>query len=541
MKKDDLKIARETLIKHGLLFRFSDLDLYHGRVKKQGEKEWSVDPNFDNAGNKTGNHNINKRAALSTGNFSVASEFADARLNEVQFRAAGKGLNPEDFSPEVYKIISSDEEAVIINRNFSFSSLTNEQKLEIQEALNVMRNFGVSELVPYPFEERKNHKVIVDTVRSYMTHTNKTLLKEKDIKNVCDKLKEKDPNISSNFVYEVVCAMNTKNILKVSGNIKDVSVLFLDSGSAGHKFMTNDGYPLSEAYYSAWLKNNHVVGLYRQVNSATLDWKRIDAFALFDLDKVNTQKAVGEKYQKLLDNYDEIAKLVDSFDLHKNMCAFLEKSTAEETMAKFRSKKNLDELFKADSGVWEGFTVGEHTETTLRIFENTYEEDVPKKLIPFVKLALVSHDMGKGMVEKEPNLNQKERNAKYAKILYDELKIPQEVQEMLQFAIGDSQRFTTDYFVRKNVKAIDELFNLTEQMLESALKRKPTEKEVDGFVNVCKIIQTCDSGAYTRYGITRKEGTNEYYYNGNDGFTLGFESPQGMSKRKLKMKEPGQE
>lgn len=540
MKKDDLKRARETLIKYGLLLRVSDLDLYHGRVKKDGEKEWEVDPNFDNAGNNTGNHNINKRAALSTGTFMIAAEFADARAKKIRGVAKRRGENIKEFTPEIHKIVSSDNEAVIINNTFSFSALSDEQKIEIKEAVKVMRNFGTSELLPYPFEERNNHKVIIDIVKSYMSHVNRTLLNEKDIKVISDKLKEKRPDIDSCFVHEIVCAMNTKNLLNVySGNIRGVSELFLDSGE-DTKFETADGYPLSQAYYSAWLANNHIIGLYRNVYSATLNDKKIDSFAFFDLDKVNTQKAVGERYQSIMDNYGEIAQLVDSFDLSKNMCSFLEKSTPEETMAKFRTKKFCNDLFKLDSGVWEGFTVGEHTETTLRIFADTYEDNMPKELIPFVKLALVSHDIGKGMQYKEPNLNHKEINNKYAKILFEGLNIPSEVQDMLLFVIGDSQTYTTDYFVIKNAKAIDNLKISASEMLKMSLKRQPTEKEIDGLVEVCKIMQTCDSGAYTRYAITRKEGTNEYYYNGNDRFTLAFENPAGLDKRKLKMKEPEQ-
>jgi len=114
------------------------------------------------------------------------------------------------------------------------------------------------------------------------------------------------------------------------------------------------------------------------------------------------------------------------------------------------------------------------------------------------------------------------------------------MQQLLLYIIGDSQAFTTSYYVEKNAKAIEELRNNMAKTLKIALNRDLSDGEISGLVDICKILQTCDSGAYTRYGVTRKEGTKFYYYNGNDRFTKGFDLPQGLNKKSLRMIEPEQ-
>ena len=76
MRKDDIQSAIKVLMDLGLLVKFDDsLELYHGRVGRSGE-EWSVDPNFTNADNSTGNRNVNSISALNASDQETAEEFA---------------------------------------------------------------------------------------------------------------------------------------------------------------------------------------------------------------------------------------------------------------------------------------------------------------------------------------------------------------------------------------------------------------------------------------------------------------------------------
>ena len=189
-----------------------------------------------------------------------------------------------------------------------------------------------------------------------------------------------------------------------------------------------------------------------------------------------------------------------------------------------------------DANVWEGFTVGQHTETCLRVFANSHQINVHEDIVPLIKLAIISHDIGKGVLRNTAE-SKKEANLKHAKKFYDKIELPEDLQKILLYVIGDSQDFTTAYYVNKDRSAIEGLRKDIEERLNGTLKRKLKPSEIGGLIEVCKILQACDSGAYTRYGVTRG-GDGLYYYNGNDEFTKNFTAPQGLSKKSFQMKSP---
>ena len=92
--------AMQALLELGICRKVSDLELYHGRAGDG--KRWRVEPGYDNAGNNTGNYNINKIPALNTGGYDVAKEFSEAR-------ALYRGGNSE-----IHQIVSSDPDAMVI-------------------------------------------------------------------------------------------------------------------------------------------------------------------------------------------------------------------------------------------------------------------------------------------------------------------------------------------------------------------------------------------------------------------------------------------
>jgi hypothetical protein len=54
-----------------------------------------------------------------------------------------------------------------------------------------------------------------------------------------------------------------------------------------------------------------------------------------------------------------------------------------------------EQIFAGSAGVWEGFTLGEHTETVLRNFDETYADRMPVGLLAPMRLAILTHDIGK--------------------------------------------------------------------------------------------------------------------------------------------------
>ena len=61
---------------------------------------------------------------------------------------------------------------------------------------------------------------------------------------------------------------------------------------------------------------------------------------------------------------------------------------------------------------------------------------------------------------------------------------------------------------------------------------------ISALYTISIIIQTCDSGAYTRYGITRDEKDNFKYYNGNDRFTKSMKLPTDLRGKKQRLVKP---
>jgi hypothetical protein len=76
----EISDAVEVLREIGLLEPVSELDVYHGRVEGLDEAgQWAIDPDFDNAGNNSGNRNVNQRPTLYASGFDEALKFGQQR------------------------------------------------------------------------------------------------------------------------------------------------------------------------------------------------------------------------------------------------------------------------------------------------------------------------------------------------------------------------------------------------------------------------------------------------------------------------------
>ena len=114
--------AMQTLLELGVCKKVSDLELYHGRAGR-GE-EWRVDPSYNNAGNSTGNRNINQIPALNTGEYNIAREFSEARVSV------------EGGNPEVHRIISNDPDAMVVASDIF--ELSRQDRKKVLGAISVL-------------------------------------------------------------------------------------------------------------------------------------------------------------------------------------------------------------------------------------------------------------------------------------------------------------------------------------------------------------------------------------------------------------------
>ncbi len=75
-------------------------------------------------------------------------------------------------------------------------------------------------------------------------------------------------------------------------------------------------------------------------------------------------------------------------------------------------------------GELERFTLGEHTETVLRMFDETFADVLPAKLLPVMRLIILTHDLGKPEAVRHGKKNdQKEFNLKEGGGFFNELGI----------------------------------------------------------------------------------------------------------------------
>ena len=72
-----------------------------------------------------------------------------------------------------------------------------------------------------------------------------------------------------------------------------------------------------------------------------------------------------------------------------------------------------------------------------------------------------------------------------------------------------------------NIKDLKEQLKMTcRNAFVSAFNKEPNDREITGLMKVCTILQSCDSGAYTRYAKVR-DG-DKMVSGANDNFTSSF-------------------
>ena len=111
---------------------------------------------------------------------------------------------------------------------------------------------------------------------------------------------------------------------------------------------------------------------------------------------------------------------------------------------------------------------------------------------------------------------------------------------LMKYIIGESQFYSTQYFIKGDESIFQEWQESSKLALTEYLGHEPTGEQIFGLQSVARVLQTCDSGAYTRMGITRDDEHNIYYYNGNDVFTGSMMEPKDLRGRAQTLRGPDQ-
>lgn len=148
----------------------------------------------------------------------------------------------------------------------------------------------------------------------------------------------------------------------------------------------------------------------------------------------------------------------------------------------------LGEIYNADAGVWEGYTIGEHTIMVMRQFERYFsDKQLPNNIDRGIfRLMLALHDVGKAEAIANGN---KDDQHKYT------VDIIEEIFDALLLSNKDiaTTLIGADYLGRY-IRGRTEIQETIEAIKCSA---KRTDMGTQDFFELLTIFYRCDAGSYT--------------------------------------------
>jgi len=196
-------------------------------------------------------------------------------------------------------------------------------------------------------------------------------------------------------------------------------------------------------------------------------------------------------------------------------------------------------IFESDAGNWEGFTLGEHTETVLRNFDENFADIIPVEFLAPMRLILLVHDLGKpAAVARGEKNRQKEYSAIQAADFLNKLGINNNYKDLILAIIGEGSNLTFQCQLRPDDETVsNKMRNFAIKSVGNYLASKDVrESQTGAFIEMCKILQLCDGGAYTSMAITRRNGKG--HFRNAPSFNNSFSAPIGLGKHDIRYREP---
>ena len=515
--------AMQTLLDLGVCKKVSDLKLYHGRAGNGNE--WEVNPSYNNAGNNTGNHNINKIPALNTGERDIANSFAEARVDS------------RNTIPEIHRIVSDDPDAMVVDPS-RIDQLKGQSEKSALEALATLSP-GVMSGAPITVASSKfkDRDELMKGVRPGDFKNEYGIMLQNDMPRIVE-----DTGLTKEQVKQIGSAINTKVLIE-NGFFAKLCRLFTDTNDTTIPVKMGDNktkVPFSREYLSNWFRSAHIVGRLSRVSSATLG-KDIDACLFFDLEKVKTEEAMENHVKNRNRYFGEIALAMYEKN-EKTTSSLLDTLNSdlyikpEEIIRIAKKTPGFKDVFNADAGNWEGFKLSEHTETVLRLFDHNFVEIMPASSIPIIRLALLVHDIGKPEAAKNDDKgNQKQYNKASAKRFMELNKVDDATSELVLSMIGEGLELTSKLIAnRGNKETKKEILAFCEKIAGQYLGTEQIDRDtITGFRLILEILQTCDSGAYTAMAVTR--ASNGARFRNPNSFGSSFADYPGFTGNRVRL------
>lgn len=474
--------AIQSMIDLGVLTRLSDMDMYHGRAAKLDE-QWSINPEFANGGNDSGNNNINARPTLYAASQDIAYRFAERRSR-----------SQPSSRPEVHCIISRDTDAVVLKIVDNFDASSGER---FRDAMVV--------LMP---------EIIDDAEFPLGTSQNDIAVARQELRNVLDRVS------GPKFITDRECE-GMSDLAKQFAARYNTWCFAIDSPhwlgrvvneylGKGHTIKTEDrlAYPIDHLFITQLMRNSHIVGSERAIYSATLD-ENMRTVSFFDLYNIETTFNIRNEREKINDVFGEFSQTVGS-QLNN-----IQEPLRSVIMNPYAAPKAIMEatgsvsdglwslIFSGDTGNWEGYTLGEHTETVLRNLENNFADELPVGALAFARLALIVHDIGKSAAVRAGRKDmQPIYNAEFAGKFLQEIGADENIKDFIVGMVTDGMNLAGRHIVRKEPSAREKLLRYADQQLVEAFV--DMHNGIRAYQYMTYILQTCDSGAYTGKARTRR-------------------------------------
>lgn len=526
--------------------------LYHGRDEVEGEKFYiktkremvGEEDRLKRMRSLQGRGYSGAISGIYLAPKSMATKYAEQRHAENQqlFKDAGAKINHE---AKTYKIVASSPNVNVWRiASYTMGEENKEYTSHSGEICYIVadyaKTFSFTELYPLPLKSIKE--------------ADKNLEKQEYLKLIGRlerKTKEKGDSLTKEEIESLSSGINLPEdkIMNLAGNynayfylttygIYDL-LLFRYWHDSGEKRNQFNKCPISWEVIESFSNEMGVIGTWTKADYVSLG--RDDVFFIFDTSKVNTEEFIARQKERHQLWYGGLSQNLENC-VEEDVFGFLLESSPEETI-KFLQKRvpQLKDCYKRSAHLQEGFSIQEHTETCLRVLEDSFLDELPPEMLPFIKMTIAMHDIGKG-VARDNGICDHEKELAYTFDILShampEIGMDEKGVELMKYIIGESQGFSTQFFIKGDDSVFDDWKESSRRALTKYLGAEPTEAQVFALQSIARVLQTCDSGAYTRMGITRDEENGIYYYNGNDKFTESMRVPKDLRGRKQELKSP---
>jgi len=185
--------AIEYLKKIGFLINYNDLELYHGRVKCQGEEDWFVKSNIDNS-HKTTRDNIMGVPCLCVASYDIAEAYA-----------RGTSLEGRSGKSEIHEIVALDNASLIVDEGFKLGKLSEN---ELRKFYNAIYALSKGVLKKYVANIDNSDDILNEIQQCYGV---KYMLSVQDEAVIFDNLCKKGVSVSEKTIEKIVGAINSND------------------------------------------------------------------------------------------------------------------------------------------------------------------------------------------------------------------------------------------------------------------------------------------------------------------------------------------